>query len=99
MPILQRIKESKYGPSKRLLDEVVKVVKENKRYILLDDQLLAFDRVMNLVKYGEENKKKTVVIVNGGPGTGKSVVAINLLAELSRLGKKCAIRYRIKSVY
>lgn len=87
MPILQRIQDSKYGPSKRLLDEVVKVVKENKRYILLDDQLLAFDRVMNLVKHGAQNKKKTVIIVNGGPGTGKSVVAINLLAELSRLGK------------
>jgi uncharacterized protein len=87
MPILQRIQDSKYGPSKRLLDEVVKVVKENKRYILLDDQLLAFDRVMNMVKYGEHKTKKSVVIVNGGPGTGKSVVAINLLAELSRLGK------------
>lgn len=87
MPVLQRIQDSKYGPSKRLLDEIVKVVKENKRYILLDDQLLAFDRVMNLVKYGAQNQKKSVVIVNGGPGTGKSVVAINLLAELSRLGK------------
>ncbi len=87
MPVLKRIQESKYRPSKRLLDEVVKVVKENKRYILLDDQLLAFDRVMNLVKRGDLGKRKSVIIVNGGPGTGKSVVAINLLAELSRLGK------------
>lgn len=87
MPILQRIQDSKYGPSKRLLDEVVRVVCENKRYILLDDQLLAFDRVMNLVKQGAANEKKSVIIVNGGPGTGKSVVAINLLAELSRMGK------------
>ncbi|HHT9138866.1 MAG TPA: DNA/RNA helicase domain-containing protein [Candidatus Wunengus sp. YC60] len=87
MPVLQRIRESKYGPSKKLLDEVVKVVKENKRYILLDDQFLAFDSVMSLVRIGEKSKRKTVVIVNGGPGTGKSVVAINLLAELSRMGK------------
>lgn len=87
MPVLQRIQESKYGPSKRLLDEVARVVKENKRYILLDDQLLAFDRVMNLVGHGSESQKKSVIIVNGGPGTGKSVIAINLFAELSRLGK------------
>lgn len=87
LPVLQRIRDSKYGPSRRLLDEVVKVVHENKRYILLDDQLLAFDRVMNLVKNGSLNKRKTVIIVNGGPGTGKSVVAINLLAELSKNGK------------
>lgn len=87
LPVLQRIQESKYGPSRRLLNEVAKVVHENKRYILLDEQLLAFDRVMNLVKNGSLSKRKTVIIVNGGPGTGKSVVAINLLAELSRIGK------------
>jgi len=87
MPVLKRIQESKYGPSRRLLDEVVKVVKENKRYILLDDQLLAFDKVMNLVKHGNIKDRKSVIIVHGGPGTGKSVVAINLLAELSRIGK------------
>jgi len=87
MPVLRRIQESKYGPSKRLLDEVVKVVKENKRYILLDEQLLAFDKVINLVKFGNVDKRKTVIIVHGGPGTGKSVIAINLLAELSRIGK------------
>ena len=87
IPILKRIKESRYGPSKRLLNEIVNVVKENKRYILLDDQLLAFDKVMNLVKFGDQGKGKTVVIVHGGPGTGKSVIAINLLAELSSIGK------------
>ncbi len=87
MPVLERVQESKYGPSRRLLDEIVKVVKENRRYILLDDQFLAFDKVMNLVKDGESTKRKQVVIVNGGPGTGKSVIAVNLLAELSRMGK------------
>lgn len=87
IPVLQRIQESKYGPSKRLLDNVAKVVKENSRYILLDEQLLAFDKVMGLVKQGSNQGRKSVVIINGGPGTGKSVIAINLLAELSRLGK------------
>lgn len=87
MPVLQRIQESKYGPSKRLLDNVAKVVKENSRYILLDEQLLAFDKVMELVKQGSLQDRKSVVIINGGPGTGKSVIAINLIAELSKLGK------------
>lgn len=85
MPVLERIHNSRYGPSKRLLENLVKVVRENQRYILLDEQLLAFDRVMSLVRLAE--KKKSVVIIKGGPGTGKSVIAINLLAELSRLGK------------
>jgi uncharacterized protein len=87
LSVLERVQNSKYGPSKRLLDEVVKVVKENKRYILLDDQLLAFERVMSLVRKSASSNRKSIIIVNGGPGTGKSVVAINLLAEASKLGK------------
>lgn len=86
MAVLERIQQSKYGPNKKLLHQIAKVIKENERYTLLDNQLVAFDKVMNLVKHGLQNKKKSVVIINGGPGTGKSVIAINLLAELSKLG-------------
>ena len=84
--VLERIQKSKYGPSRKLLQQISKVIKENERYVLLDNQLVAFDKVMNTVRYGLRNKKKSVVIIKGGPGTGKSVIAINLLAELSKLG-------------
>jgi len=84
--VLERIQKSKYGPSKKLLQQISKVIKENERYVLLDNQLVAFDKVMQLVRSGLKKKKKSVVIIKGGPGTGKSVIAINLLAELSKLG-------------
>lgn len=86
LAVLERIQKSKYGPSKKLLQQISKVIQENERYTLLDNQLVAFDKVMNLVRHGLRNKKKSVVIIKGGPGTGKSVIAINLLAELSKLG-------------
>ncbi len=86
MAVLERVKKSKYGPSKKLLQQISKIIKENERYTLLDNQLVAFDKVMNLVRYGLNDKKKSVVIINGGPGTGKSVIAINLLAELAHKG-------------
>ena len=86
VPVLDRIQRSKYGPSKKLLKHIFKVIKENNRYILLDNQLVAFDKVINLVKHGLTKKKKSVVVIKGGPGTGKSVIAINLLAELSKFG-------------
>lgn len=86
MPVLERIRESKYGPSKKLLAQIYNVIHKNERYILLDNQLVAFDKVMNTVRYGLENKQKSVLIVKGGPGTGKSVIAINLLAEFAKLG-------------
>lgn len=86
MAVLKRVQKSKYGPSKKLLQQISKIIKENERYTLLDNQLVAFDKVMNLVRYGLKNKKKSMVIIKGGPGTGKSVIAINLLAELSKMG-------------
>lgn len=86
LPVMERVQKSKYGPSKKLLQQISRVIKNNERYILLDEQLVAFDKVMMLVKHGLKNKQKSVVIIKGGPGTGKSVIAINLMAELSRLG-------------
>ncbi|MDO9028346.1 MAG: DUF2075 domain-containing protein, partial [Candidatus Roizmanbacteria bacterium] len=76
-----------YKPSKKLLKHVSDVIKNNSRYILLDDQLLAFERILKQVEEYEKNNKKGVIIINGGPGTGKSVIAINVMAELLKRGK------------
>lgn len=86
IPVLEKIKERKYAPSKKLLFQVSKVIKGNDRYDLLDDQLIAFDKVMTSVKAGLEKNRKRVILIKGGPGTGKSVIAINLMAELSSQG-------------
>ena len=91
MEVLERVQHSKQAPSRKFLMNVSKVIKENQRYTLLDEQLLAFDKVMTVVKTGLSQHQKSVVIVKGGPGTGKSVIAINLLAELSAKG--CNVQY------
>ena len=77
------IEKSKYQASKKLLDHVASVVKGKPEYILLDEQLVVFDQVLEASKNALSGRKKTVIIVRGGPGTGKSVVAMNLLGELS----------------
>ena len=84
--VLERVEQSKYRPSKKLMDHVAKVIQENSDYILLDEQLVVFDKVIASVKsrYGEG--KKRILIIKGGPGTGKSVIALNLMAELLRNG-------------
>jgi hypothetical protein len=46
-----------------------------------------FERIRATVKSGFFGRRKQVVIVHGGPGTGKSVLAINLMAELLRDGR------------
>ena len=45
-------------------------------------KLIAYDKVLSCAKSGFHDKQKAVIIIRGGPGTGKSVIAINLMADL-----------------
>jgi DUF2075 family protein len=83
LSVLRRVEESRYRPSKKLMDYVGGVIKGKKEYVLLDEQLVVFEKVLLCAREGYHDRKKTVIIVKGGPGTGKSVIAINLMAELS----------------
>lgn len=86
MSVLSRIEESQYRPSKKLMDHVSSVIKGNASYVLLDEQLVVFDKVLAAAKAGFEDRRKRVLIIHGGPGTGKSVIALNLMAELLTRG-------------
>jgi uncharacterized protein len=65
-----------------LADALLNMLQGNREFILVDDQKLVFETALNLAKLAETQDKQ-VLIVEGGPGTGKSVVAINLLVELT----------------
>jgi uncharacterized protein len=82
LEVLARIEESKYRPSKKLMDHVGNVIKGKPEYILLDEQLVVYDRVFQCAQKGFHDKSKSVILIKGGPGTGKSVIAINLMANL-----------------
>lgn len=80
--IMYRIDHGKIKPSKNLADQLLSMLKGNEEFVLIDDQKVVFETAIRLVKNASANKKK-VLIVEGGPGTGKSVVAINLLVALT----------------
>lgn len=82
LEVLKRVEESEYRPSKKLMEHVGAVIKGNAAYILLDEQLIAYDAVLAHAKRGFHDKKQAVILIKGGPGTGKSVIAINLMADL-----------------
>ncbi len=82
LEVLRRVEEGGVKPSKRLMDHVGSIIKGKPEYTLLDEQLVAYDRVLLCARRGFHDKKKTVIIIKGGPGTGKSVIAINLMADL-----------------
>lgn len=81
-PVLRKIEESKYRPSKKLMEHVSNVIKGRNEYVLLDEQYVVYNKVLTCSKEGFHDRRKTVVIVKGGPGTGKSVIAINLMSDL-----------------
>jgi len=81
-----KVEQSKYCPSKKLLDHVAKLIKGKPEYVLLDEQLVVYDKVVEAAKDGVKGRKKAAIIVRGGPGTGKSVIAMNLLGDLSGMG-------------
>lgn len=86
MKILRAVEEGKHRPSKKLLKHVGEVIAGKPEYHLLDEQLIAFDRVITAARQNLEQRKKSVILINGGPGTGKSVIAMNLLGQLSARG-------------
>jgi DUF2075 family protein len=67
------------------VDSLVGMLKGNREFVLVDDQKVALEDAAALASRASERKKQ-VAIIQGGPGTGKSVIAVNLLAHLSRLG-------------
>lgn len=56
---------------------------------MLDEQKVVYEEILNESRQSARDNKKRVVIVKGGPGTGKSVVAVNLLAELTKEDQFC----------
>ncbi|MFE6171741.1 DNA/RNA helicase domain-containing protein [Streptomyces sp. NPDC056464] len=73
-------------PSKQLMSVAAQEVRERQQFVLLDEQQVAYRMVLNAVERVKRADHKEVVIVTGGPGTGKSVIALQLLGELYRRG-------------
>ena len=84
--ILYLIENGKVRPSKHLADSLASMLSNNQEFVLIDNQKIVYETALKLSEESGE-KMKNVLIVEGGPGTGKSVVAINLLSELINRGK------------
>jgi uncharacterized protein len=83
--LLYKIEKGRIRPSKMLADSLARMLKGNQEFVLIDDQKVVYETTLALAKRATVAKKQ-VAIIKGGPGTGKSVVAINLIVALSKLG-------------
>lgn len=87
--ILYEIDNGRIKPSKMLQDSLSKMLKGNKEFYMIDNQKIVYEyAIKNAIDTIASNDKK-VMIVRGGPGTGKSVLAVNLLVELNNRNMTC----------
>lgn len=87
--LIYKIDSGRIKPSKSLQDSIAKMLKGNREFIMLDEQKVIYEEVLNEARQSVKDEKKRVLIIKGGPGTGKSVVAINLLAQLTKEDQFC----------
>ncbi len=81
--LLYRIDKGRIRPSKELSDHLASLLQGNQDFVLIDDQKSVYEIALSRTKAAQaDGRKKQVIIVEGGPGTGKSVVAVNLLVNL-----------------
>jgi hypothetical protein len=88
LEIFNRFVNSAIKPSKKLLEHTKQTINGNPAFTLIDEQITANNTIIDRSKKASKLKNKSVIIVKGGPGTGKSVIALNVLAELLSKGHK-----------
>src|SRR6202142_1697520 len=80
--LIVQIENGRIRPSRRLIDALIGMLQGKREFVLIDDQKVAYETIVAEAVAASDGGRR-VIIVDGGPGTGKSVVAINLLAALT----------------
>lgn len=80
--LFEIIEYGKLKPSKSLQYSIGSIMNGNKEFEMIDEQQVAYATVLKLVENSINNDEKHTIIVQGGAGTGKSVIAINLLSKI-----------------
>ena len=88
--LLTQLAGAKFRPSQRVLDNLQEVLESRDEWHLVDEQRLAFNAILDEVRRQQARSGRATIIVRGAPGTGKTVVAIQLLAAALRLGWRAA---------
>lgn len=78
---------SAVAPSRQLLTVAATEVQQREQFTLLDEQQVAYRLVLTSVERARAANAKQIVLVTGGPGSGKSVIALSVLGELWRQGR------------
>ena len=95
--IFHKMISSPIRPSKKLLESAANLIHEGNvsAFALIEEQIIARNVILDKIR--KIGNKKSIIIVKGGPGTGKTVIALHILALLAGNKKSYNIRYATKS--
>jgi DUF2075 family protein len=83
--VLYELVNGRIRPSKALADSLTGLLKGKPEFVLIDDQKEVYEAALTAAKSSSAERPR-VIIIEGGPGTGKTVLALNLLVKLTALG-------------
>jgi DUF2075 family protein len=95
--IFNKFMQSPIRPSKKLLESASKIVKNSSDFSLLNDQIVARNIILSKIRSARSKGEKSVVLIKGGPGTGKTVIALHILAEIAGAKTKRSVFFSTKS--
>ncbi|MBK8726116.1 MAG: DUF2075 domain-containing protein [Holophagaceae bacterium] len=76
------LENGRLRPSDELIERVGSMLEGNDEFTLIDEQNVAFQVIKHHLLPNKAKSERQVFIVEGGPGTGKSVIAVQLMAEI-----------------
>ncbi|HMK18937.1 MAG TPA: DUF2075 domain-containing protein [Chitinophagaceae bacterium] len=95
--IFNKFMQSPVKPSRKVLDSASKIVTNSSDFSLLNDQIVARNVILSKVRNAKKKKEKSVILIKGGPGTGKTVIALHILAEIASSKVKRTVFFATKS--
>lgn len=87
--VIYEIESGKIRPSKSLQDTLALMLDGNNEFTMIDNQKVIYENILKSCVNAKNKDENYVFIIEGGPGTGKSVLAINLLVKLTNNEMLC----------
>ena len=84
--VIDRIGREGLAPSKSLVDQAAVQIRHQDVFTMLDEQIPAQESIRRALSKSLRRKSKTVILIEGGPGTGKSVIALDALGHALKDG-------------
>lgn len=81
LTVLEKLSSGRFMPSQQVINSLHDVLEGNREWVLLDEQREAYNAVLDEIRRSHRHEGHSVVIVRGAPGTGKTVIAVQLLAS------------------